>query len=91
MSNTFTLTLGPDSASFNDTVASFQESMHELERGTVMEINGQAVLLIPFICVYTGDMPQQADFLVTKLRLVAELATSQSKLVGIRDSGKTGI
>lgn len=91
MSNTFTLTLGPDGAFFNDTVASFQESMHELERGTVMEINGQAALLMPFICVYTGDMPQQADFLVTKLRLVAELATSQSKLVGIRDSGKTGI
>jgi hypothetical protein len=60
VSNMFTLTLGPDGTSFGDTVASFKGSMHELERGTVVEINGQKVLLMAFIFVYTGDMPQQA-------------------------------
>ena len=58
--NTFTLTLGPHGASMQDVVQSFETKFQQLERGVLVPINGERVLMSAFVLCYTGDMPQQA-------------------------------
>ena len=58
--NNFTLTLAPHGSSTEDVVLSFQKEFRELEKGVLCNINGESVLMNPFILCYTGDMPQMA-------------------------------
>jgi hypothetical protein len=58
--NTFTLTLGPHGASMQDIVQSFETKFKQLERGILVPVNGEHVLMSAFVLCYTGDMPQQA-------------------------------
>ena len=60
VSNMFTLTLGPHGASMQDIVKSFETKFQQLERGLLVSVNGEQVLMNAFVLCYTGDMPQQA-------------------------------
>jgi hypothetical protein len=60
VSNTFTLTLGPHGASMQDIVKSFETKFQQLERGLLVSVKGEQVLMNAFVLCYTGDMPQQA-------------------------------
>lgn len=60
LSNTYVLTLGPHGADPETTIASFVEQLAELDRGSLMKVDGVPHRVSAFVLAFTGDMPQQA-------------------------------
>jgi hypothetical protein len=61
LSNMFTLTLGPDGASFDDMMDNISEGMLSMHRGFYADINGTETYIRAFTICVAGDMPQAAD------------------------------
>ncbi|KAI0550499.1 hypothetical protein F4679DRAFT_572871 [Xylaria curta] len=56
--NVFPLTLGPHGSNFADVIKAL-EPMKALDKGLIVQINGQRVVLCAPVFAFTGDMPQQ--------------------------------
>ncbi|KAJ8132205.1 hypothetical protein O1611_g1419 [Lasiodiplodia mahajangana] len=56
--NVFPLTLGPHGSNFTDVIKAL-EPMKALDKGLVVQVNGQEVVLCAPVLAFTGDMPQQ--------------------------------
>ena len=56
--NVFPLTLGPHGSNFSDVIGALK-SLITLDRGAIVDIHGEEVLLCAFTHAYIGDMPQQ--------------------------------
>ena len=61
IANVFTLSLGPHGAAIGDVVEAFAESIRELDRGCLLNINGEDWMVCAFTLAFLGDIPQQAD------------------------------
>ena len=57
--NAHTVTLGPHGSNFNDVIKCLHTSMGSLDRGCILQVNGQNQRVWAPILVYLGDMKQQ--------------------------------
>ncbi|PWY81995.1 hypothetical protein BO70DRAFT_44128 [Aspergillus heteromorphus CBS 117.55] len=60
LANSFTVTLGPHGASFQDVLANIHTDLETVAKGFYSTIHGKQVLVTASVMALTGDMPQQA-------------------------------
>lgn len=60
LANSFTVTLGPHGASFQDVLANISTDLETVAKGFYSTLYGEQVIVTASVMALTGDMPQQA-------------------------------
>lgn len=57
--NVLPFTLGPHGSNFSDVIEAVQPLLSSLDKGQILEVNGEEAFICAFTLCYVGDMPQQ--------------------------------